>query len=153
MIKNQQKLERFAERELRRNMHSMIVPDEDGSLVVFGQFRLILAEHKYQVYNYTDLIGEFSTKKIAMGWCVAEKYRQLNLSRNIEILDRKRSILADDIACRQKQAERSQDASFTETVNTKIEPKIISLNSINRELEKCLISAKYLQIRGFNNET
>jgi hypothetical protein len=62
-------------------------------------------------------------------------------------------MLADDIACRQKQAERSQDASFTETVNTKIEPKIISLNSINRELEKCLISAKYLQIRGFNNET
>lgn len=153
MNKHDSKLERFAEREFRKNMESLIVPDDQGGLIMFGRYHLVSESHSYKVYGYSDLLGEFSSKKVAVSWCVAEKYRQYKLSKEIEILDRKRTTLFNDITCRQIQAKQSRSETFAETVNTKIEPKIISLNSINRELEKCLNSAKYLQIRGFNNET
>ena len=38
-------------------------------------------------------------------------------------------------------------------MNMKIQPKIDLYQAVNQELEKCVNQAKYLQIRGFNNET
>jgi hypothetical protein len=38
---------------------------------------------------------------------------------------------------------------FREMVRTKLAPKIENLTLLNQELEKCLNSAKYLQLRGF----
>jgi hypothetical protein len=152
-MNHNQKLERFAEREIKRNIHSIILPDVDGSFIVFGAYHVVPSTNGYRVMTYCNEIGEFSNKKSAMSWCVADKNNQLNLAQQIKNLDRKKQSLLADINCRRGQANRSLDPNFAETVNTKIQPKISSLESVNRELEKCLISAKYLQIRGFNNET
>jgi hypothetical protein len=35
----------------------------------------------------------------------------------------------------------------------KLQPKIDQYNSVTAELEKCVNQAKYMQIKGFNNET
>lgn len=148
------KLERFAEQELKRNLHTMIVPDDEGGYVAFGSYRLVPDTRGYKVYTMTsDTQHIFSNKRSAISWCVADKFNQLNLAQNIRILDQKKQILEADIHCRRTSAERSKTQSFYETVNTKIQPKLDRYNSLNAELEKCLNSAKYLQIRGFNNET
>jgi len=152
MIK-QQKLEKFAERELKRNMHTMIVPDEQGGYVAFGKYHLSPSSTGIEVHTFNSNIGVFSNKRCALGWCVADNHNRLNLAQTIKVLDQKKQILAADIFCRRNVAERSKTQGFYETVNTKIQPKLDSYNSVNAELEKCLISAKYLQIRGFNNET
>jgi hypothetical protein len=150
----QDKLERFAEQELKRNLHTMIVPDDNGGYVAFGNYRLIPETQGFRVYTVTsDNDTLFSNKRSALGWCVADRYNQLNLAQTIRVLDQKKQILQADIYCRRTTAERSSKQSFYETVNTKIQPKLDTYNSLNAELEKCLNSAKYLQIRGFNNET
>jgi hypothetical protein len=51
------------------------------------------------------------------------------------------------------QAARGRHEDFYETVNTKIQPKQAVLDSVQAEIEKCINSAKYLQLRGFSNET
>lgn len=84
---------------------------------------------------------------------MADCHNRLNLAQNIKILDQKKQILEADIYCRRTTAERGKTQDFYETVNTKIQPKLDRYNSLTAELEKCLNSAKYLQIRGFNNET
>jgi hypothetical protein len=153
-MNKQDKLERFAEQELKRNLHVIIVPDDEGGYVVFGQYHLVPDTRGYKVYTMTsDASTLFSSKRCALSWCVADRYNQLNLAQNIRILDQKKQILEADIYCRRTTAERSKTQCFYETVNTKIQPKLDKYNSLNAELEKCLISAKYLQIRGFNNET
>ena len=43
--------------------------------------------------------------------------------------------------------------SFYEIINMKLQPKIDQYNSVTAELEKCVNQAKYMQIKGFNNET
>ena len=47
----------------------------------------------------------------------------------------------------------TEDFSNEEIINMKLQPKIDQYNSVTAELEKCVNQAKYMQIKGFNNET
>jgi hypothetical protein len=149
----EQKLEQFAEREIKRNLDSIILDDGSGTLVVFGKYYIKPQGTQFSVGTWDKEIHCFSSKKTAMSWCTADHQQQYNLSYQILVLDRKKQALAADIYCRKTVGERGRHAGFYEIVNMKIQPKIDLYNSVNSELEKCVNRAKYLQIRGFNNET
>jgi len=152
-MNKEQKLDKFAEREFKRNINSIILHDGEGGYVVFGKYHLTPVSDGFKVLTKTDSQELFSSKRTALSWCIADHNNQLNLANNIKILDQKKQILSADLHCRRSVAERSRHEGFSEIVTTKMQPKIDSYKSLNNELEKCLISAKYLQIRGFNNET
>jgi len=149
----QEKLERFAERELKRNMHAMIIEDDEGALIAFGKYRITSQTSGYLVSSWDRDIHCFSSKRIAVSWCSAENSNQYQLSNELLILDRKKQSLGADIHVRRNMGERGRTQDFYETVITKIQPKIDQYNLVSSELEKCVISAKYLQLRGFSNET
>ena len=87
----EQKLERWAEREVRRNIHTMIVNDETGGYVAFGRYHLRPADQLFEVYTPGDnLIGVFSNKRTAISWCVADNHNQLRLAQSIKTLDTKK---------------------------------------------------------------
>lgn len=153
-MKQQQKLEQWAEREVQRNLHNMIVDVDDGKYVVFGKYYLCPENQSVAVYSRGgDLISVFANKRTAISWCVADNKNLLNLAHNIKTLDRKKSTLAADIHCRRSMADRSRSQGFKEMVMTKLETKIAQCTALDQELEKCLNSAKYIQLRGFQNET
>lgn len=145
----EQKLERFAERELKRVYTELIIDDEHGGYVAFGRYHLRPESAGFSVYHSDDLVSTFSSKRTAMSWCVADNAKQYSLARNIQILDNKQQSLAADIHCRRSQAQRSTKSQFAETVMTKLSIKIQRYNNIQSELEKCVNSAKYLQLKGF----
>ena len=150
----EQKLERWAEREVRRNLHTMIVDDASGGYVAFGRYHLRPTYQAFEVYTPGDnLIGTFSNKRTAISWCVADNHNQLRLAQSIKTLDTKKQTLSADIHCRQHMADRSRNNGFSEVVLTKLQPKVQQHTLVDQELEKCLISAKYIQLRGFQNET
>lgn len=152
MTKNQ-KLERFAEREFYRNLDQMIVEDTFGGYVVFGKYHIEPQNYGFLVSTATSVVHCFDSKRNAVSWCVADKYNQINLANNILTLDRKKQSLAADIQCRQGVARRSRSDHFYEIINMKVQPKQSLLSSVASELEKCVNLAKYMQIRGFSNET
>jgi hypothetical protein len=80
---------------------------------------------------------------------VADKFHQLKLAFEIKMLDTKKQLLSADLNCRQRLADSTDSGEFEEMVLTKMQPKILRLTAINTELEKCLNSAKYLQLKGF----
>lgn len=148
-----QKLENFAERELKRHIDTLILDDGAGCIIVFGRYCIEPIGNRFQVSNWHDSIHCFSSKKIAMSYCTADSRKNYNLSNMILVLDRKKQALAADIYCRKTLADRGKSESFYEIINMKIQPKIDLYNSVTAELEKCVNQAKYIQIRGFNNET
>ena len=153
-MNKQQKIERWAQREVLRNIHTIIIDDDQGGYVAFGRYYLKPAAQLVEVYNLSnDLLGTFSSKRTAMSWCVAEKHGQLRLADSIRNLDIKKQNLSADIECRRQLADRSSNRDFTESVLTKLQSKVQSQAHVHRELEKCLNSAKYIQLRGFQNET
>ena len=102
----EQKLDAWAERELKRNIDSIIIDDGTGSLVVFGKYRIQPQGTRFQVSTWDKAIHLFSTKKTAMSWCTTDHQQQYNLSNQILVLDRKKQSLAADIYCRQAIGER-----------------------------------------------
>lgn len=150
----QMKLDQWAEKELKRNLQYLIVEDDQGGYVVFGKYYLCHEPTGYAVYNRSgDQIDKFSSKRSAISWCVADHRNMLNLAQSIRSLDAKWRSLTSDIACRRHMAERSRDHDFSEIVFTKLQTKIAQQSQIGQELEKCLNLAKYIQLRGFQNET
>jgi hypothetical protein len=152
MNRKEQKLERWAEKEFERKVSNIIL-DNAGTYIVFGSYLLKPDDTGCCVESYNSHIHTFANKRTAISWCVAEKYRQYNLSNNIKVLDRKKQLLQADIRCRQGQAQRGRHEDFYEIVNTKIQPKKAVYEAVTAELEKCINLAKYLQLRGFSNET
>ena len=147
------KLEAFAERELAALQDKLIVSVGSGALLAFGTYKITPVKDMYVVSMSNRDSVEFGSKKSAISWCIADKRNQFTLARTIHTLDNKKHSLAADIKCRQALAEKSRSADFYESVTTKVQSKKDYLSVLDTELEKCLNSTKYMQIRGFSNET
>jgi hypothetical protein len=149
-----QKLERIAVSEYNRNLHNLIIATEIDEHMIFGAYRTKKHNGGITVYNRADdPVGHFSNQRSAVSFCVADKFCRYNLAQQIKTLDTKKQILDQDIACQRGLATRSKNPEFRELVYTKMSVKVEQHRAVNSELEKCINLAKYLQIKGFQNET
>lgn len=149
-----QKLEQFAARELARCMDSTIIEDADGALMAFGAYYLAPRPDGMHVWTLSeDHVGCFSSKRSAMAWCAANRQNHINLAISIRNLDVKKQSLTNQLVYYRHLIEKLPDNSLRDTAESKLSALETQYWSIQRELEKCLNSAKYLQIKGFQNET
>lgn len=150
----QQKLENWAERELTRNMSNLIMNNQDGSVLAYGRYVIQqISPGVCEVQDFSDTATRFNSKKSALSWCAANRYNDLNLARYILQLDLQHGQIRRDIEQRRRVAESSANARFRETVLAKLESKQSFCRSVAAQLEKCIDRAKYLQLRGLQNET
>jgi hypothetical protein len=152
-MNKEQKLEYWAEREIQRNLHRMIIDDTTGGYVIFGKYHMLPDAAGVEIQTWDKPIHCFANKRTAISWCIADHVNHLNLANQILNLDKKQQILSNDINSRQRLQANSRTEDFAEIVNTKMQPKVDQHQMVTAELEKCINSAKYIQIRGFNNET
>jgi hypothetical protein len=149
-----QKIESWAEREILRNLPNMIVKDEDtNGWVAFGKYQIVPDTVGYKVFSWTSEIHTFASKRAAISYCIADNCNKINLAHQILTLDTRQQLLYNDINCRKIQCARTRKQDFYDTVDAKVQPTIIKYNAVTSELEKCVNRAKYIQIRGFHNET
>ena len=139
-------------KEFPKILTNLIFPNEDGSFEVFGRYVIKKENAVYHVYCSDTSMGIFSSTKTALSWCIASKFSNYNLARDILILYNKLRYLSNDITTRANIADRSKNLLFQETVETKLETKIIHKKQVEQQLNKCINYAKYYQQKGFNNE-
>ena len=145
--------ERALQQEFRDLLPNTIFKDDNGGYSVFGKYRIESSNPGYKVYCSDTDVGIFNTTKTALSWCIADKYQAYNTARDILELDIKLGVLSADIAARTAIAEHSKQWEFRDNIGTKLETKIIRKKQVENELAKCVSWAKYIQQRGFNNET
>jgi hypothetical protein len=145
--------ERMFRQEFKGLSENMIFQNADGGYEVFGKYRIIPESQGYRVCCSATEVGNFSNTKTALSWCIADKFTYYNLARDILTLDNKLNSLISDISVRANLADRSKTPLFRETIEIKLETKIIRKKQVEQELTKCVNYAKYCQQRGFNNET
>jgi hypothetical protein len=148
-----QELEAWVRSELRTVMPNIIWRNNAGEYELFGKYRIVPTRPGYTVYCYANSVGEFSSTKTAVSWCVADKYRNYNLARDILRTDTRLSAVTNDVFVRMGVANKSKRAEFRESIDIKLETKIIRKKELEHELSKYVNLAKYLQQRGFDNET
>ena len=148
-----QALEAWVRSELRTIMPNVIWRNDSGEYELFGKYRIVSNSPGYTVYCAANSVGEFSSTKTAVSWCVADKYRDYNLAREIHNTDTRLTAVSNDVFVRAGVASRSKRADFRESIDIKLETKIIHKKELENQLTKCVNLAKYLQQRGFDNET
>jgi hypothetical protein len=148
-----QELEAWVRSELRTVMPNFIWCNDAGEYELFGRYRIVPTRPGYTVHCLANAVGEFSSTKTAVSWCVADKYRNYNLARDILRTDNRLSAVSNDVFVRMGVANKSKRAEFRESIDTKLETKIIRKKELEHELSKYINLAKYLQQRGFDNET
>ena len=153
MIENTQELNKLFRKEFPDLSANLIWQNDAGGYEVFDRYVITPEKHGFRVHCSATDVGLFSTTKTALSWCIADKYTHHNLARDILTLDNKLSSLTSDISTRANLADRSKQPLFRETIETKLETKIIRKKQVEQELTKCVNYAKYCQQRGFNNET
>lgn len=148
-----EKLDRWAQRELARNLNNMIIQDADGRVFAFGRYEIVWENNCARVSKNSDDVAVFSSKASAMTWCVADQHNRINLARHVRDLDLRKQMLIQDIDARRIAAERSHDADFRERVMTKISTKQSQLNQVRQQLTELMSQTKYMQLQGLPNET
>lgn len=149
---NQQKLERWAQENFHIAMPNMIIPHDDG-YIFFGRYHLRPEGTAWTVAKFSSDAICFSNRRSAVSWCVADKFNRVALANRIKSIDKRMSQLDADIHVRDGLASRAQNQKFRDTVATKLANKRTHHRYLMAELQECINSAKYLQLRGFSNET
>lgn len=152
-MKLTQEFDRMMRQEFPDSVGNLIYRDESGDYRVFDRYKIVPAKPGYLVMCSATEVGVFGTTRSAMAWCIADKHKAYNLARDILALDVKLTSLTSDINARAQVADSSKEPQFRETIETKLESKIIRKKKVETELAKCVNWAKYMQQRGFNNET
>jgi len=148
-----QELEAWVRSELRTVTPNLIWCNEHGDYELFGRYRIVSNRPGYTVYCAANSIGEFGSTRTAVSWCVADKYRNYNLARDILRTDNRLTAINNDVFVRMGVASRSKKPEFKESIDTKLETKIIRKKELEKQLAKYVNLAKYLQQKGFENET
>jgi hypothetical protein len=152
-MKPDQEFERMFRQEFRDITPNLIWQPQDGVYEVFGHYRIQAQRPGYQVFCGATDVGVFGTTRTALSWCIADKHRAYNTARELLRTDNKLTALTNDINTRAAIGDRSKNPALRETILTKLETKIIQKKLLENQLTKCVNWAKYIQQRGFDNET
>jgi hypothetical protein len=148
-----QEFKQLFHQEFRDIMPNTIWQNDNGEYEVFGHYRIQSTRPGYRVMCSATDVGVFSSTRTALSWCIADKHRAYNTARELLTIDTKLTALTQDINARAAVGDRSQNPQLRETILTKLETKIIQKKLLENQLTKCVNWAKYIQQRGFDNET
>ena len=151
-MKSDQEFERMFRQEFKSIAPNLIWQSEDG-YEVFEHYKIQPKSRGYQVFCGITDVGVFSSTRTALSWCIADKNRDYNTSREILRTDNKLTALKNDINTRAAIGDRSRNPDLREIILTKLESKIIQKKVLENQLTKYVNWAKYIQQRGFHNET
>lgn len=144
----EQKLERWAEREIRRNLDNLLLDNEQGRFLAFGRWEINPGPGYVEVQEQ-DHSWKFSSRRSAISWCVARKFRQHRLELEIQKKDAERLRILNDMQAQKQLAAASKNAQFSDMILTKMQGRRYRLSWIEGQLRNLTNQAKYLQLRGF----
>lgn len=148
----EQKLFNLAQRELNRMQADLIIKSTKG-YQAFGMFDVQSQDNVFSVFREGQHCGNFSSAKVALSYCIAEKARQYNLGIRIQQLDQHVASARQSVTSRKHIMERLRDQPAKEILYTKIQHRRQQQHELENQLEDCVKQAKYLYLRGLNNET
>ena len=149
----EREVERMFRKEFQDLMPQVIWQNDDGVYEVFDRYKIYPTSVGFVVFCMATEVGTFSSTRSALSWCIADKNKAYNTARELLTIDNKLASLTADIATRAALGDRSRNPALKETILTKLESKIIQKKLLENQLAKCVSWAKYVQQRGFEDET
>jgi hypothetical protein len=144
-------LERLTRDHLLNNSNAIIRLDDE--IRAFGKYTITRTPRSYQVYRSATLAAEPSSSKVAISWCVADKYGKDALAQQLLTLDQEVERRQNEISHYKYTLEISEDTVRKSVTNDRLVESQVRLKHAQEHLEECLNLAKYWQQKGFRDET
>jgi hypothetical protein len=152
-MKSIQEFNRLLRQEFGDLASNIIWQNDSGIYEVFDRYQIFPENSSYRVTCYATEVGIFSSTRSALSWCIADKHQAYNTARELLEVDAKLAALKHDITVRAGIGDRTKNLDLRDTILVKLESKIIHKKLLENQLTKCVNWAKYVQQRGFDNET
>lgn len=144
-------LERLTRDHLLNNPNAIMRLDDQ--IRAFGKYTITKNQRSYQVYRSATLAAEPSSNRVAISWCVADKYGKDRLAQQLLMLDHEVERRQTEIAHYRHTLATSDDLMRKSVVSDRLFESQARLKYAQEHLEECLNLAKYWQQKGFNDET
>ena len=146
----EQVLEKIAREHL---MGSNAIVFMDNEIMAFGRYTIRRDKRSYQVYRNEQLAAEPLSSRVAISWCVADKYNQTRLARELINLENELDRRENEINHFKSFLKRTRDQQRKLVIMDRLHESIVRSRQVKDQLNKCINSAKYWQQKGFENET
>ena len=148
-MNREQKLERWAEREITRNINHIILENDDGGILAFGKYDITPSGQHVTVSLGQDVLARLHDRRTALSWCVAHRKHLVGFGIHIAAIDERYQMLRNDLDLMQRRYRRCRDSQRRELLRAKLQQLEYRVRMLQDELTKCAVKAKYLQLRGF----
>jgi len=125
----------------------------DDKIRAFGKYTITKNQRSYQVYRGATLAAEPSSSKVALSWCVADKYGKDSLANELITLDHEIERRSDEIMYYRNTLANSTDSLLKFVTADRLAESLARLKYAQEQLDKCVNLAKYWQQKGFKDET
>lgn len=132
---------------------NLVALDDRERIHLFGRYTVINIGDQFLVIRNSMEQNRFSSAKVAVSWCIADRANRYDLCRRIETLDQQRLHYLNDLMQFQARLKLSRKNPWKQDLmqNRMSEAKQ-GLFDAHSRLRKCVNVAKYIQIRGFSDE-
>ena len=144
-------LERLTRDHLLNNPNAIV--RMDSTIRAFGRYTITRNSRSFQVYRSATLAVEPSSSKIAISWCVADKYGKDSLAKELISLDQEIERRSDEIMYYRNTLANSTDSTLKFVTADRLAESLARLKYAQEQLDKCVNLAKYWQLKGFKDET
>lgn len=144
-------LEKLAKEHLINNPNAIMRVDE--SILAFGRYTITKGAEGYQINRGITPTAKACTGRVALSWCIADKYGKNNLAYDLLSLDADIFRIQQDINVYKYQLNKALDRERQFILNDRLTESLARLKYKKDLLDKCLNSAKYWQEKGFYDET
>ena len=143
-------LERIAREHLMGNNAIVFM---DNEITAFGRYTIRREKSCYRVYRHQQLAAEPLSSRVAISWCVADKYNQTRLAKELINLETELERRENEITHFKSFLKRTKDQQKKLVIMDRLHESIMRSRQVKDQLNKCINSAKYWQQKGFENET
>ena len=146
-------LQQIADDILNTNPNAIF---RDGnSIMAFADYEIVKCEDSvYEIYKLDDYAVTFNSCRLALAWCIFDKYQQRLDANNLILLE-------SDLI--RKQSEMMHYRHYINSRKiTQIQREVTldrldlakdQHHQLRKQIDKCINVAKYWQQKGFDNET
>ena len=147
-----------AEKVLEKIAREHLVGDNailfmDNEIMAFGRYTIKRNKQGYQIYRYEQLAAEPRSSRVAISWCIADKYNQYVVAKELVNLESELNRRETEIRHYRAFLDRTKDSQKKLVVMDRLSESILRSRQVKDQLNKCINLAKYWQQKGFENET
>lgn len=146
------RFERMLSADMDAAEKNLMVRDESGEYYLFGRYRLREQQDRTLVIMDDTIETSFGSLRAAVSWCIAEKFKQNQLAKEIERLDRDLERVQANYRVLTHVADTIKDRPRKITAEIKRREAQLRCQALRERMADCVLRAKYFQIRGFNDE-